>query len=625
MTFFALRAPPEARSEEGTGFLKQRGILMNTLRMAVVGLLRGFAVAAILAGLLAASALAARPKASELLPEDTLGLISFTDTQELAQRFMNTSLGLMSQDPQMKPVIDQLYGSMSDLVASVQENIGLSLDQIVNLPHGEVTLACVGISDRKPAFVLLFDAGDQVINAKVLLQRVIDEATGKGAEKQEIGIKETKITTLSGPGTDFLAFFDKEGTIVAGTNLDAVKRILGIWNGEKGRVLSDNANYGTIMNRCQGTNDERPQIIWFIDPINIMRAIAQENMGVRVAVAMLPVLGLDGVSAIGGSILYDSGQYSEVSHIHLLLENPRSGIVKMVALEPGDPKPERWAPTDLASYMTVHVNVDQAVKTLAPMWDSISGQGAFSGFLQQRLSTPLGVDFEKQILPTLEGRVTYITWFEKPATLVSGVTLVAAKLKDTQPVSKLIDAIAARGGDRISKQSASGKDYYRVDIPVPQMPPGAEPPPVPIPCFGIVDDYFVFTNRPSLYEKVLGTLADGTKSLGDELEFKLIATKIQRQSGGAKPVMLGFSRPEEGLRYWYDLITSDNVRDRLQKRAENEPFFRSLNDTLQKTPLPPFEVIQKYLAPEGSMVVDDASGLHFMQFTMKRKSSDSGN
>ncbi len=152
--------------------------------------------------------------------------------------------------------------------------------------------------------------------------------------------------------------------------------------------------------------------------------------------------------------------------------------------------------------------------------------------------------------------------------MVSGVTLVAVKLKDTEAVGKAMDGLAKRFGERISKQNSSGKDYYRVNIPAPQMPPGAEPPPMPIPCFGIVDDYFVFTNRPSLYEKVLSTLAEGTKSLGEELEFKLIANKIQRQSGGAKPVMLGFSRPEEGLRYWYDLITADSTRDSLKKQAE---------------------------------------------------------
>ena len=41
----------------------------------------------------------------------------------------------------------------------------------------------------------------------------------------------------------------------------------------------------------------------------------------------------------------------------------------------------------------------------------------------------MGIDFEKQILPVLEGRVTYITWFEQPASQVSGVTLVAVKAK----------------------------------------------------------------------------------------------------------------------------------------------------------------------------------------------------
>ena len=122
---------------------------------------------------------------------------------------------------------------------------------------------------------------------------------------------------------------------------------------------------------------------------------------------------------------------------------------------------------------------------------------------------------------------------------------------------------------------------------------------------------------------MLSTLADGTKSLGEELEFKLIANKIQRQSGGAKPVMLGFSRPEEGLRYWYDMINSDSTRESLKKQAEKNPFFKSLDTTLQKSPLPPFEVIQRYLAPGGSMAVDDSSGLHFMSFTLRRKGNDS--
>ena len=210
---------------------------MIITRMAVVGLLRGVAVSAILAGVLAASAFRARPAASELLPEDTLGLVSIADTQDLAQRFMNTSLGLMSQDPQMKPVVDQLYGSMSELVASLQDKIGLSLPQIMNLPHGEITVAAVAVKDAKPGFILMFDAGEQIANARVLLERVVDEAVNKGAEKQELSLKETKITTLSGPETDFICFFDKDGTIVGGTNLARHKEDPGNMERGKGQGL----------------------------------------------------------------------------------------------------------------------------------------------------------------------------------------------------------------------------------------------------------------------------------------------------------------------------------------------------------------------------------------------------
>ena len=35
--------------------------------------------------------------------------------------------------------------------------------------------------------------------------------------------------------------------------------------------------------------------------------------------AMLPILGLDGVSGIGGSFIYDENQYDSLMHVHLLL------------------------------------------------------------------------------------------------------------------------------------------------------------------------------------------------------------------------------------------------------------------------------------------------------------------
>ena len=94
---------------------------------------------------------------------------------------------------------------------------------------------------------------------------------------------------------------------------------------------------------------------------------------------MLPVLGLDGLAGIGGSMNIDTDQYDSISHMHVLLDNPRSGIIKMIALEPGVSKPESWVPADVAQYMTFHWKIETTLKTLAPMYDSLAGEGLFPG------------------------------------------------------------------------------------------------------------------------------------------------------------------------------------------------------------------------------------------------------
>src|SRR5439155_22042186 len=86
---------------------------------------------------------AARPPAAELLPANTVAYVSVADTNELAKRFMKTSLGRMSQQEKMKPLVAQLYKEVQDLAAPLQDWIGLSLADLLAVPQGELTLAVV--------------------------------------------------------------------------------------------------------------------------------------------------------------------------------------------------------------------------------------------------------------------------------------------------------------------------------------------------------------------------------------------------------------------------------------------------------------------------------------------------
>jgi hypothetical protein len=210
-----------------------------------------------------------------------------------------------------------------------------------------------------------------------------------------------------------------------------------------------------------------------------------------------------------------------------------------------------------------------------------------------------------------------VTWIEQPVTVQSQAQMLAFKLKDPELGNKAVEKLVAKYPDRFVKKPYGGKHYDQVQIP---MPPNAPPDqPMPTPCFGVVDDYLMAANRTSLLEKAIATLADGSKSLADELDFKLVASKIERLSRGSKPAMISFNRPEESMRFLYDLVSAESTRQGLRRNAENSRFFKSIDTALTQNPLPPFAVLQRYLAPAGAMVVDDATGIHYTAFTLRRK------
>src|SRR5262249_60668924 len=121
------------------------------------------------------------------------------------------------------------------------------------------------------------------------------------------------------------------------------------------------------------------------------------------------------------------------------------------------------------------------------------------------------------------------------------------------------------------------------------------------------------------FQEVVTPQANSDQGLSTSLDFKLIASKIRRQPGGDAPGAVQFNRPEEGLRFWYDLANAESTRKRLSEQGSRNRFFGSLDQALKDNPLPPFSVLAEYMAPGGGMLVNDPTGIHYMTFTLKRK------
>jgi hypothetical protein len=141
----------------------------------------------------------------------------------------------------------------------------------------------------------------------------------------------------------------------------------------------------------------------------------------------------------------------------------------------------------------------------------------------------------------------------------------------------------------------------------------------PSPCVAIVGDYLLLSDSTECLKAAISNKKSPANDLGEELDYKLIASKIEHLAGSAQPAMIAFQRPEESMRSFYDLATSPNTRRRLEEAAQNQTFFRNLNDALKENPLPPFSQLAKYLAPGGGILISDETGIHYTTFALKRE------
>jgi hypothetical protein len=592
------------------------------LRQTVVSLL----VTAVLGGGISASPVqsgkAERPTGPHLFPDSTLAFVRVADAPELADRFEETAVGRIFRDPQMRPLVAQLYESLIELFREAEERIGLSLDQILSIPQGELCFAVTSPEEGPPALVFLIDVGDRLPFAQKLLDLIGERMTQEGAEKSTESVKGTTIVSYEVPGRqNRFVHFEKEDVVVVSTDVETAKQMLAAWDGGEEKTLADNTKFTAIMRRCAGEKDERPQIAFFVDPIGLVKRITRGNVAAAAGMAMLPVLGLDGIEAAGGSITLATEDFDDITHLHLLLDSPRTGVLEMLALSPGDTTPEPWVPADVATYVTLNWDFAKTYSAFGTLYNKIRGEDALARDFNKRLSDGFEIEFEDDILNALDGRVTYIQWMIRPARMNSRANLVGVKLKDAKKFQKTVDRVLSRFEGRVKEQAFGGVTYYAAAQGSDEDRNRRERPLMrrPDPAFALVGDYLLLTDSTDLLKHVIATKKDGSQALASQLEFKLIASKIRRQPGGEKPGLLSFTRPEEGMRLLYDLATSETIRERLASGAEGNQALGALDKALRDHPLPPFAVIAKYLAPGGSLLTNDETGFHFTSFTLRRE------
>ncbi len=586
------------------------------------------AVASCFLAVVAAPARADHVPADKLLPGNTLLFAHVASAPQLVEAFKQTNFGRMALDPDIEPIIEHLYDAANEELAQFREQSGLSLDEILRIPQGEITGALIPTEAADPvpasvAGIVLVDCGDSIGSGTKLIDALGKLLESDAAPAQEQSLGEVKIRIFQNPTRRQrqIGMFVNDNTLVIVTGLQVTKvaqQLLDHWTTGQDDCVANNSQYIAIMDHSRGTKSEPPQATFYCDPVSLVWSLNRRNPAAQTVLTMLQGFGLDGFKGVGGSLVLTSEDFDTIMQFHLLLDSQRTGVLSLIALGAGDDTPPNWVPSDVTSYLSLHWNFEHTFNEGVKLADSIPFLGGQSSaqMVNDNVQSMLGVDLQNDLLPAATGRVIHLSWFNPELKLSrTAATCLAAELKDPKAFRETFSKIVDHLGSKFESKTLAGVQYYKK--------PGDQPDdnPRPQPCFAQLNNWILVCDRPAFLEHLVSRRDETADKLADALDYKLIVNKIGRQPGGNKAGMQSFSRDEDSWKHLYDLATSDESRQTLRQRGDRVKLFKILATALDKSTIPPWEEFAKYISPTGSMVVDDESGVHYMSFSLKRQAA----
>lgn len=642
---------------------------------------RSLIVAVAAAALPASWAAAERPTAMRLFPSRSVVFVRTPEGAELNRKL--TSSPLLS-DPEVTPFLASLYSRIDESFRKGPGKVtGGGIGDLLQLFQGEVALAVVPRRNEEPGVIFLADTVSQLDPDTQALgpQRASDlvEAISQYAEQQgdtevadeAIGATTVRVFRPANDTSKAWGVAQRDGVLLASSDRVLLESALLKWDAADGvptpiaaaepaaaedeatededqqkriarlrrryaEPLSNNAAFTESLRECVeerigGGDTKPPQLAAFVDSIGIFRAASEGNVGMRFALATLPVLGLDGIEGVAAAMWIDVGDWDSLIRAHLLLDTPRAGVLKIARLRPTDPTPADAIPADVASYACGAVDFAAILDGAEQLHDKIRGEGKFAELVEAEFKKETGFTM-KELAPLLEGRVAMIQAYgdtaEGEAPRVFPARAVLLRITDAERVDRVVRAMLEKSPTTPEWREHAGVDYACTDPKGQQLgstEEGANSPRRQAndgpPFVAMLGEDLVICQTESLLKKLIETHQGDRPRLAEHLPYRLTASRAGRLGagsvGGDEGRLLLYEDPGEQFRQWHAAGESDASREQLERMAQFAPPMRWLRDTLEETGAPPLEALLRHAVPSGSAVYDTPTGYRYVQFTFK--------
>jgi hypothetical protein len=359
------------------------------------------------------SAFAAIPPAEDLLPADTLAVVTVPDCNAMRGALQQFPLWLFWNGPEMQPFHDDFMAKWNQKFSLPQEqNLSVKLDDFLPLLQGQLTFAITengwgGSGNTAPATLVLLDTKDKSDLLATNLAALEKAWRNAGRPMRTEVIQDIKFTVVtfsttnpppsfpSGPpatgggstSVNTLYVGQFKSLLIAGSSVKAVESVVAHLNGGANPALADNALFH---------HDQLSQLYnsplmygWF-NAKDFFSAISQapltENSG------LMP-FSWNGVLLASGledlrSFCFSYRQSRDGTQMEFFADvpaNAREGIFKILAPEPKDANPPPFVPADAIKFSRWRIDDQQSWAELEKTLTAISP--AALSYLNAMIST----------------------------------------------------------------------------------------------------------------------------------------------------------------------------------------------------------------------------------------------
>ena len=546
----------------------------------------------------------------QVLPRDTYLYFSVPNVTAMKEFVTNSSMGQLWNDPAVADFKDEVKAAidedLQEALLQFQEYVGISLEEVLSIPTGEVSLAISAGPANSVGVVFFLDYGDSETHVQDLLDKSAEALSQQPRLKElEKSFDGTAITMFEiqhdGPLPTPLAkefgWFQKDQRLVFSNRIELLESVLESWDGEAPRSFLSNEAYSYIMSKCQSGDRSALSTVYF-DPIGLFTklvqtgSLGQASMGAGMALGFLPALGLNQMKAMGAVSEAGTGDFEAVSRSVFYAEQPPTGLMKAFRLDHAKKTPPDWVKENVTTYIATKWKIDEAFESVESLVDMFSGAGTLATQLDRLAEEGPGIHLKHDVIDLLSGDVQVLTAPSEEKDAPGEQMMLCLGVRNNESATDLVAKIAGQGG--LESRDFRGVQLYEVDGPAPGQAFS----------FTVSDGRLMLSMGGSLIEQVLRNDSD-MRPLAESEDFRRVS-----QFFPANAVAVQFSRPAETYRPFYEMLKSGEA-------AENFPGNQDVFEKIDFTKLPPFDVIAKYIKPTGGYTVNDEHGMFMEAYQLK--------